>query len=407
MKRRTRFTTTLLLAACLCLPGLLAAQTKSPEIEALERFFTAETIEADWFAQVFLDQVPASQLMPVRQQVTTGLGAFQRAEPDPSGQGYRAIFEKGHIPSTISLDGEGKINGLFLRPPVMEVSSTQEAIDNLTALGGEVAVLVTRNGEPLHAVNADVPLAVGSAFKLSILAALAQAVEEGDLRWEDVHVLGEGDRSLPSGTLQSWPEGAPITLYSLAARMISESDNTATDALLHALGRDRVEAAAPARNRPFLSTREAFVLKNPEHADLADAYEAGGEDTRRQILEKAVGLSLPGASVFTGEKTVRPGIEWFYSARELCAVMEAVAANPVTRINDGGIASAADWASVSYKGGSEPGVLNQTFWLHDQAGNDFCVAATRNADQPFDNTPLFSAMNGLIAALHRGSPATP
>jgi hypothetical protein len=42
--------------------------------------------------------------------------------------------------------------------------------------------------------------------------------------------------------------------------MISVSDNTAADALLSIAGRENVEKFAP-RNRPFLSTREAFILK--------------------------------------------------------------------------------------------------------------------------------------------------
>ena len=54
-----------------------------------------------------------------------------------------------------------------------------------------------------------------------------------------------------------------------------------------------------------------------------------------------------------------------------------------------------------------PDSLNQTFWLRDKAGNDYCVTATRNDDRPFDNTPLFTAVNGLISALSREFPATP
>jgi len=400
---RTRFMPWSLvpLLAALLLGAPAQAEERSPEVEALERFFTAESIDPDWFAQVFLDQVPASQLLPVRQQVTAGLGAFQRIETEPSGQGYRAVFENGYVPTTISLDGEGRINGLFLRPPVTEVSSTQDAVDSLAALGGEVAVLVTRNGKTVHAVNDTMPLAVGSTFKLSLLAALQRAVAAGEHTWEDVHRLTEADRSLPSGDLRRWPVDAPLTLYALAGRMISESDNTATDALLHALGRERVEAAAPARNRPFLSTREAFILKNPDNAERADAFLAGDEARRREVLASAAGLPLPGAELFSGENTVRPEIEWFYSARELCALMEEVAAHPVTQINDGGIASAGTWKTVSYKGGSEPGVLNQTYWLRDDAGNAFCVAATRNDQKAFDNASFFSAVNGLVGALAR------
>jgi len=399
----------LLLTLCLGGPGVQGAalaQDKSAEIEALERFFTAETIDPGWFAQVFLDQVPAAQLMPVRQQVTAGLGAFKGAEKDAEGPGYRAVFEKGHIPATISLDGEGKINGLFLRPPVPGVSSVEDALEQFAALGdkdaegaGQLALLLTRNGETLHALNAEQPLAIGSSFKLSILAALQAAVAQGETDWASVYRLQAKDQSLPSGTLQRWPVGAPLTLYALAARMISESDNTATDALLHALGREAVEAQAPERNRPFLTTREAFVLKNPENASLTDRYLAAAMTEKYALLEQAADHPLPGVAVFDGSTTVRPEVEWFYSAQELCALMAQVAALDLVQINDAGIASAGEWASVAYKGGSEPGVLNQTFQLTDQAGNRYCLSATRNAAQPFENGPFFTAINGLLSAL--------
>ena len=70
-----------------------------------------------------------------------------------------------------------------------------------------------------------------------------------------------------------WPRGAPVTLHTLAALMISQSDNTATDMLLHPLGRENVErmmaaigVAAPARNRPLLSTLELSAIKTAPDA---------------------------------------------------------------------------------------------------------------------------------------------
>ena len=85
-------------------------------------------------------------------------------------------------------------------------------------------------------------------------------------------------RSLPSGVLQSWPAGTPMTVESLAILMISQSDNTAADRLLHLLGRERVESRTRvagnthvARNTPFLTTREMFALKTPADSDALAA----------------------------------------------------------------------------------------------------------------------------------------
>ena len=72
-------------------------------------------------------------------------------------------------------------------------------------------------------------------------------------------LLTEADRSLPSGTLQDAPIGSRYTLRDLAARMIRESDNTATDLLLRTVGRAGVEARLGQTAMP--NTREALALK--------------------------------------------------------------------------------------------------------------------------------------------------
>ena len=67
--------------------------------------------------------------------------------------------------------------------------------------------------------------------------------------------------------LQYEPDGTQISVQDAAAKMISISDNTATDMLINLVGRSAVEAALtsagmanPALDRPFLTTREAFIL---------------------------------------------------------------------------------------------------------------------------------------------------
>src|SRR5215472_9459217 len=116
------------------------------------------------------------------------------------------------------------------------------------------------DGSQRGAIEADTALAVGSTFKLAALATLRSDVDKKKRSWKDVVELRPEAKSLPSGVLQDWPDHAPLTLYTLAALMISQSDNTATDALIGLLGREKVEAFA-SRNKPYLTTREMFVLK--------------------------------------------------------------------------------------------------------------------------------------------------
>ena len=83
-------------------------------------------------------------------------------------------------------------------------------------------------------------------------------------------------------------------------------------------------------------------------------------------------------------------IEWFFSPRELCRLIDGVAELSVFRINTGGV-DASSWRQVAFKGGSEPGVLNLTYHLTGLDGTRYCVAATWNSPA-VDTEALLEAM---------------
>ena len=243
------------------------------------------------------------------------------------------------------------------------------------------------------ALNVSRPLAVGSTFKLAILAELQAQVSAGKRQWTDEVTLTDADRSLPSGTLQDAPTGSRYTLRDLAARMIAQSDNTATDLLLGVVGRAGVEARFG--QRPFPNTREAFALKNPANAALLTEYRAAvlNVPARRAVLDRARVAALPAASAFTGRGTVARDVEWFATPGTLCRLMNEVAALKETQLNPG-VADPARFSSVSYKGGSEPGVLNLTTQVTTLTGRTYCVSATWNAPEPLQE----DAFIGLYGA---------
>src|SRR5262249_45500007 len=113
---------------------------------------------------------------------------------------------------------------------------------------------------PVHTLNPDEPLAIGSTFKLYILGALAEEVAAGRARWDEPLAIKDDLTSLPSGQMQLETEGVEFPISRFADLMISISDNTAADHLLDRVGRARVEAYMSrlnpdaARNLPFLST---------------------------------------------------------------------------------------------------------------------------------------------------------
>lgn len=375
--------------------GLVLAQTPLTPKAALERLFTEQPARPEWFAPVFLQQVTVAQVEAILAQLKQALGKYERVEPE--GPNFRVVFEQGIVPAQISLDAQGRIQGLFFRPPQAKGGLTLEQLQaEYSKLPGQVSVWVLEGNQERFNLNADTVLAVGSAFKLAVLEALRQQIEAGQRKWSDTVPLRPEWKSLPSGTLQNLPDGTLLSLEQYATQMISISDNTATDALIAIVGREAVEQVAP-RNRPFLTTREAFVLKNPQNREWLLRYRANPA-TRATLLPQLASLPLPDAGVFAGGP-VAIDVEWFFSTRELCGLMGKVQSLPLMSLNPG-LANPADWQRIAYKGGSEPGVLNLTSWLIAKNGQQYCVSATWNNPQAkLDENQFFLLYNSLLNTL--------
>jgi hypothetical protein len=308
--------------------------------------------------------------------------------------------------------------GLATAPAEAALSPAAEVpalFGEIVGLPGEVSLAAARLEEsgPANFLTekAERPLAVGSAFKLFILAELVRQVKAGERRWSDVVPLGEP--SLPSGLLQDWPKGSPMTLHSLAALMLSISDNSAADTLLTLLGRDKVERLLPElgvraaeRNRPFLSTREAFALKFGDPA-LLGQWKAADEAGRRALLPS---LSQAGLSTLRPRPDRRPAdigaVEWFASPADLVRTLDWLrrsgdpTALELLAINPGlGPALAKDFAYFGFKGGSEPGVLNTSFLLRNREGRWLAVSATWNNETAALDEERFAALMSRLIAL--------
>ena len=141
-----------------------------------------------------------------------------------------SAFEKGfNVPANISVNAiaPNLINGLWLGNPTSSSASLANLVNELKALPGEKSFLVARLTDqgvtPIASHDADHELAIGSAFKLYILSELAKELNTNQRKLSDVVVLDERTFSLPSGTLQTWPSGSPVTVHTLATFMISIS----------------------------------------------------------------------------------------------------------------------------------------------------------------------------------------
>lgn len=369
-------------------------------VRALERLYSGGSggaFQPQWFNPEFLAQVPAQQLQTVLTQLSAGLGAFGGVTFDA---GYLLNFASGRIPvNSVATDAQGRFTGLLLgqAQSTATYSSFPEVVSAFRALPGQMSLLVTRmagqNWTDVAALNPDAKLAIGSSFKLAILAELQAQILAGKWRWDSLVTLQGADRSLPSGTLQDDPSGSQYSLQRLAEAMVSLSDNTAADLLLRTVGRSGVEARLG--EAPMLSTRELFALRNPANSALLARYRAAATvQARRAVILQAAAAPLP----TSGALTLALDAEWHVSVRRLCTLMNSVAALPLTSLNPG-VADPADFSRVSYKGGSDRGVLNVTTQVVNRKGETYCVSASWNDTRdvaPSQLAPLVQATLQLL-----------
>lgn len=353
------------------------------------------------FTPEFNAQVPAAQLGAVAQQLASQYGDVQAIEAivpsSLTGGVLRVGYPRALVEIGIQIEAAAphRISGLRVAGVQPRGADTAEALAaDLRALPGRAAVAIARlePGGPVLTgqLNPGEELAIGSAFKLVILGEVSRQIAAGRHRWEEVVPLGR--HSLPSGLSQSWPEGAPVTIHSLAALMISISDNTATDTLLALVGRENVERmmatmgmAHPERNRPFLGTREAFALKL-DPAMLA-AWTAADEPARRRLLaERVAGVRADTLDPAAFTRPQAPDrVEWYASTGDLVRIMDWLRRNAdptaqaILAINPGMAPNLArDFAFAGFKGGSEAGVITLTYLLRTRAGAWYVVSGGWN-----------------------------
>ena len=319
--------------------------------------------------------------------------------------------EKGYrVPVAISLNPlTGRINGIYFGVAYKKDLTIAEARRTLAALPGKTGLLVLRLGEKpetIEALNENSYFAVGSAFKLYVLGALL----EKRTPWIKVYRLKEEDKSLPTGRLQAWPDGSPLTAHTLAAMMISESDNTAADALISMVGRRNIEAALPALGhsnpallRPFLKTSEMFRLKADNAAALK--YMNLPAEEKHGFLEDLRSVRLTAAALRTSPFGLDK-IEWPASPADLCRVMKYFsdkndkAALDILAMNPGLNMPAGGFLYAGYKGGSEPGVLSMTWLLKNKKSELYCLsAAWNNEKDDLDEGKFFEIIQGAVTAL--------
>ena len=243
------------------------------------------------FDAAFLAQVSPAMLNQALQGATgVKLLSIQVSEPSAL---VAIVSTSGILPRAqvaLTVDSQGLISGLRISPvTTAPVPATWAGVDAaLRSVAPQVRLLVANvtsgSCQPVHSIDPATAAPLGSAFKLYVLDALGNAVASGKVHWNQPLTVTAQLKSLPSGELQNKPDGTQISVQDTAAKMISISDNTAANMLISLLGRAAVEAALtttgmadPALDRPFLTTRELFILKLDQWPALANRYIAANE----------------------------------------------------------------------------------------------------------------------------------
>jgi beta-lactamase class A len=384
-----------------------AAKVASPlddRIAQLPAALKGEVAATDYFDPVFLTAIPADQLSAFLNSLIAQYGqpgeVLTTDKKSATGATITIAFEKtvGTFDINISGTDPYKVNGLR----VTDFAANGDNFDKITAefaaLPGKAGFAVTAlndNGPNriLAQHNAETQFGIGSTFKLYILAELASQIEAKERKWSDVVPLAH--RSFSSQATDKWPKNTPVTLATLALQMISVSDNSATDTLLHALGRTAVERKlaqighrAPDRTLPFLSTVEAFALKSPANADLRTQYLAASEAQQRNIIDKEqarLGFDNVDDAAFANGPAFVDTLEWFAAPMDISELLNHIRRTrndkmlETMAVNTGlPSATAAKWGYAGYKGGSEPGVISMSYLLHSKSGQWYAVTGSWN-----------------------------
>jgi beta-lactamase class A len=299
-------------------------------------------------------------------------------------------------------------------------TETTKAVADLPGTVGYLATEITEDGvKPLFGKNENSGFAIGSSFKLFILGTLADEVNADRRQFENVMRLKPEWIGPPSSEMGAWPMGSPVTLHTLALKMNSISDNTATDHLLHLLGREVIEKqmavmghAHPEWNRPLLSTREMTELRDKaanmpgrEYAKLDDAGK------RKFLKEKFSGKADYEKLDF--DTAAYNLSEWFATPLDMAKAMawlkrhseDNQPANPIRGILAAETKLTYDkkiWPYVGFKGGSEDQILCGNWLLKNKNGRWYTFHMYCNSPkEKVEPEKFVKALQALFADLQQ------
>lgn len=348
---------------------------------------TVQSDLTDRFSTTFLTEVPPAQwLVMLGQLRAQGPWVVEEVSTHDRTGAATLVSQGRRYRLTMTLDDAGRIDGALLNEAARGQAATDWAgvVTRAELAAPQVSILaadVAADGslKVAHRSGDQWLRPIASMAKLYVLAAVTEAVRDGDLTWDTPLTLTAADKTLPSGTLQDRADGSTVSVREAADLMIRISDNTAADLLIRTVGEPQVRAAAnraghrhPAGITPFLTPRQMFWLGygDSEQAKAArSGWAAADEATRRRLLA-AVPMDGPGPqNIDPNSAHWRSGIGWFATPAEVVAAqlyLDRLAGTPAGQplrqilTTNGGIA-VEGWSGQAFKGGSDSGVIALSF----------------------------------------------
>jgi len=282
-----------------------------------------------------------------------------------------------------------------LQPPVIKQWSDIDT--ELTKSGARYSYQVSKVNDGkcslVAGTNTDLSLPLASIFKLYVLLAVADAVKNGTLNWDDPLTITAQAKAVGSAGLNELPPGSQIPVREAAQQMISASDNMATDLLIGRLGPSAVERALvaaghhdPASMTPFPTMHELFSVGWGE-PDLREQWKKATPQGRAQLLQQTNSRPYEPDPTRTNTPASGYGAEWYGSAADICRVHAALQAAavgkgaPVKQILSAipGIdLDKSKWSYIGAKGGNLPGDLTFSWYAVDHTGQPWVVSFQLN-----------------------------
>ncbi|MGO8767367.1 MAG: Cpe/LpqF family protein [Mycobacterium sp.] len=303
----------------------------------------------------------------------------------------------------IHTDDDGRVDRFDVDTQTPKISSWQDIDAVLSKTGARYSYQVAKvdqgHCDPVAGTNTGESLPLASIFKLYVLHALAVAVRNGTVSWDDQLTVTDKSRAVGSSGLEL-PAGEHVSVRKAAEKMIATSDNMATDLLIGRMGTHAMEEALvtaghhdPASMTPFPTMYELFSVGWGQ-PDLRDQWKQGSPQVRAQLLAEANSTPYHPDPTRAHSPASSYGAEWYGTAADICrvhAALQADAVGPVAPVRQ--ILSAVSgieldrnvWPYIAAKAGGLPGDLTFSWYAVDKTQQPWVVSFQLN--WPRDHGP--------------------